>query len=271
MKPPKKTVVAFRELPRRRRVKDDKQPSVTTDCQDSSDATTADEKPKEVTTSHGRRRCFTRLKSASTSRLNYSPKRGEGWSSPLESLRQQLRKLDDLEDQFPDLACQPSYSLRYPFAELEPVSTADTPELEFVRHRALVEREGMRRARAALRRRRDALKQGQTQRPQSEGTMSEGSSGSDLEAERCHSAANGAVLRSLRALHADVRDIWRALDATRPTTASPETSSCVASNSQPNASLNVSHPRMTLSADAAIQDGGVAERARSLRAWLQGP
>ncbi|CAH2090554.1 unnamed protein product [Euphydryas editha] len=90
----------------------------TTDCQDSSDATTADEKPKETINGHGRRRCFTRLKSASTSRLNYSPKRGEGWSSPLESLRQQLRKLDDLEDQFPDLACQPSYSLRYPFAEI---------------------------------------------------------------------------------------------------------------------------------------------------------
>lgn len=39
------------------------------------------------------------------------------------------------------------------------VTTADTPELEFVRHRALVEREGMRRARAVLKRRRAALRE----------------------------------------------------------------------------------------------------------------
>ncbi|XP_060804140.1 microtubule-associated tumor suppressor 1 homolog isoform X2 [Amyelois transitella] len=116
----RKTTVAFREPERRRRARDThRETGATTDCQDSSDATTADEKPKESVNGHGRRRCFTRLKSASTSRLNYSPKRGEGWSSPLEALRQQLRKLDDLEDQFPDLACQPSYSLRYPFGEID--------------------------------------------------------------------------------------------------------------------------------------------------------
>ncbi|KAF9424220.1 hypothetical protein HW555_000613 [Spodoptera exigua] len=295
----------------------------TTDCQDSSDATTADEKPKENVNGHGRRRCFTRLKSASTSRLNYSPKRGEGWSSPLESLRQQLRKLDDLEDQFPDLACQPAYSLRYPFAEL-----ADTPELEFVRHRALVEREGMRRARAALKRRKAALREtraslsphrapseerevtelevalhrarallgekeirlrhieralrrlADTHPPLiqvhdyndliayrityffQEGTGSEASSASSVGAAP---PSGGAVLRSLRALHADVRDIWRALDARRPHTASPETSSCNAATT--------SQTRMTLSAPEAVlqdnSDGGVAERARGLRAWLQ--
>lgn len=39
------------------------------------------------------------------------------------------------------------------------VATADTPELEFVRHRAVVEREGMRRARAVLKRRRAALRE----------------------------------------------------------------------------------------------------------------
>lgn len=241
--------------------------SATTDCQDSSDATTADEKPKENINGHGRRRCFTRLKSASTSRLNYSPKRGEGWSSPLESLRQQLRKLDDLEDQFPDLACQPAYSLRYPFSELGPVTTADTPELEFVRHRALVEREGMRRARAALKRRKAALRETRAslsphRAPSAEGTTSSASSASSAGAAP---ASGGAVLRSLRALHADVRDIWRALDARRPHTASPETSSCNAATT--------SQTRMTLSAPEPVlqdnSDGGVAERARGLRAWLQ--
>ncbi|KAJ8720371.1 hypothetical protein PYW07_012414 [Mythimna separata] len=304
----RRSAVAFREPPRRRR---DRDTGATTDCQDSSDATTADEKPKESVNGHGRRRCFTRLKSASTSRLNYSPKRGEGWSSPLESLRQQLRKLDDLEDQFPDLACQPAYSLRYPFAELGPVATADTPELEFVRHRALVEREGMRRARAALKRRKAALLEtraslsphrapseerevtelevalhrarallgekeirlrhieralrrlADTHPPPliQEATTSEASSGSDA----APAEAGGAVLRSLRALHADVRDIWRALDARRPHTASPETSSCNAATT--------SQTRMTLSAPEPVMqdnsDGGVAERARGLRAWLQ--
>ncbi|XP_035437657.2 F-actin-monooxygenase MICAL3 isoform X2 [Spodoptera frugiperda] len=259
-----RTAVAFREPPRRR---DDRDTGATTDCQDSSDATTADEKPKENVNGHGRRRCFTRLKSASTSRLNYSPKRGEGWSSPLESLRQQLRKLDDLEDQFPDLACQPAYSLRYPFSELGPVTTADTPELEFVRHRALVEREGMRRARAALKRRKAALRETRAslsphRAPSPEGTTSSASSASSAGAAP---ASGGAVLRSLRALHADVRDIWRALDARRPHTASPETSSCNAATT--------SQTRMTLSAPEPVlqdnSDGGVAERARGLRAWLQ--
>ncbi|CAH0755347.1 unnamed protein product [Diatraea saccharalis] len=236
------TAVAFREPLRRRRDRDrdtgkftfDSACGATTDCQDSSDATTADEKPKAAVngmgiikpkmlsredSGHGRRRCFTRLKSASTSRLNYSPKRGEGWSSPLECLRQQLRKLDDLEDQFPDLACQPSYSLRYPFGELGSVTTADAPELEFVRHRALVEREGIRRARAVLKKRRAALRESRASlsphRAPSEATTSDASSGSEVAAE---AEAGGAVLRSLRALHADVRDIWRALDARRPHT-----------------------------------------------------
>ncbi|XP_061717912.1 centrosomal protein of 164 kDa [Cydia pomonella] len=303
---PRRGAVAFREPPRRRR---DHFFTATTDFQDSSDATTADDKPKEPINGHGRRRCFTRLKSASTSRLNYSPKRGEGWSSPLESLRQQLRKLDDLEDQFPDLACQPAYSLRYPFAELGAVATADTPELEFVRHRALIEREGMRRARAVLKRRRAALKQTRSERephraPSEERESTElevalhrarallgekeirlrhieralralaarppvavqetSSSGSSASS----AAAGGAVLRSLRALHADVRDIWRALDARDPRvpaiTASPESSSCNAPTT--------SHTRMTLSApEQSLQDNsdGVAERARGLRAWLQ--
>ncbi|CAG9583392.1 unnamed protein product [Danaus chrysippus] len=307
-KPRKRNAVAFREPPRRRRDKDTD--AGTTDCQDSSDATTADEKPKENINGHGRRRCFTRLKSASTSRLNYSPKRGEGWSSPLECLRQQLRKLDDLEDQFPDLACQPAYSLRYPFGELGPGPTADTPELEFVRHRALVEREGVRRARDALRRRRATLRERDRLSPHrapseereatelevalhrarallgekeirlrhieralrkladaqppliQEATTSEASSGSEAPHE---AEAGSAVLRSLRALHADVRDIWRALDARRPHTASPETSSC---------NPTTSHTRLTMSAPETCKTNphdsdAITEKAKGLRAWLQ--
>ncbi|XP_013173082.1 PREDICTED: centrosomal protein of 164 kDa isoform X2 [Papilio xuthus] len=272
--PRRRTAVAFREPPRSDRDRDrdrDRDAGATTDYQDSSDATTADEKPKETINGHGRRRCFTRLKSASTSRLNYSPKRGEGWSSPLESLRQQLRKLDDLEDQFPDLACQPAYSLRYPFSELGAVNTANTPELEFVRHRALVEREGMRRARAVLKRRRAALRDSRANlsphRATSETTTSEASSGSeggDVVEGVAGLETSGAVLRSLRALHADVRDIWRALDARRPNTASPETSSYnVATTSQTRMTLSAPDPMINETSD------GVTERAKGLRAWLQ--
>ncbi|KAL4715734.1 hypothetical protein ACJJTC_006313 [Scirpophaga incertulas] len=265
-RPHRRAAVAFREPPHRRRDKE-RDAGATTDYQDSSDATTADEKPKENMNGHGRRRCWTRLKSASTSRLNYSPKRGEGWSSPLESLRQQLRKLDDLEDQFPDLACQPAYSLRYPFAEIGTVETAEPPELEFVRHRALVEREGMRRARAVLKRRRAALRETRASlsphRAPSEALTSDGSSGSETAAE---AETGGAVLRSLRALHADVRDIWRALDARKPNMpGSSETSSCNPASA--------SHPMMTLSAPDPMgqdnSDGSIAERAKGLRAWLQ--
>ncbi|CAH2267379.1 jg27561 [Pararge aegeria aegeria] len=245
----KRNSVAFREPPRRRRERD-RDGGATTDCQDSSDATTADEKPKEANNERFHLITF---------------RRGEGWSSPLESLRQQLRKLDDLEDQFPDLACQPAYSLRYPFSELGAVATADTPELEFVRHRALVEREGMRRAQAVLKRRRAALRESRASlsphRAPSEATTSEASSGSEAANE---AETGGAVLRSLRALHADVRDIWRALDARKLNNVSPETSSC----NMPT----TSQTRMTLSApEPVMQDNsdGVAERAKGLRAWLQ--
>ncbi|CAG9101388.1 unnamed protein product [Plutella xylostella] len=160
----RRATVVFKEPPRRsrerekQREKENTNSIVTTDFQDSSDATTADEKPRDTANGTGRRRCFTRLKSASTSRLNYSPKRSDGWSSPLEALRQQLRKLDDLDDQFPDLGSQPPYSLRYPFGEFDGIAAADVAEIEFVRHRALIEREGMRRCRSALRRRRRLLR-----------------------------------------------------------------------------------------------------------------
>ncbi|XP_063625083.1 centrosomal protein of 164 kDa [Cydia splendana] len=226
---PRRSAVAFREPPRRRRDRDHRhrdRDTATTDFQDSSDATTAEDKPKEPINGHGRRRCFTRLKSASTSRLNYSPKRGEGWSSPLESLRQQLRKLDDLEDQFPDLACQPAYSLRYPFAELGAVATADTPELEFVRYRALIEREGMRRARAVLKRRRAALKQTRSEREPHRAPSEERES-TELE----------VALHRARALLGEkeirLRHIERALRAlaARPPVAVQETSSSGSSGS----------------------------------------
>ncbi|XP_028041550.1 centrosomal protein of 164 kDa isoform X5 [Bombyx mandarina] len=120
-----------------------------TDPQDSSDAGSAGGR---APSGRGRRRSFARLKSASTSRLHCSPR----WAGPLESVRQQLRALDALDALgSPD---QPAYALPYPFRAGE----AARPELEFVRHRALVEREGVRRARGVLRARRAALLQNGT-------------------------------------------------------------------------------------------------------------
>lgn len=73
-----------------------------------------------------RRQLFGRLKSASTSRLlqnnkNNNSGRAETCSnqddsscSPVENLRRQLQKLEDLEDQFPASTHTDTY-LRYPF------------------------------------------------------------------------------------------------------------------------------------------------------------
>lgn len=67
-----------------------------------------------------RRKLFTRLKSASTSRLNSGGgknKDAKRSCSPVENLRRQLQKLEDLEDEFPEPAHADTYHLRYPFSD----------------------------------------------------------------------------------------------------------------------------------------------------------
>lgn len=71
---------------------------------------------------HGRsrRKLFTRLKSNSTSRLNNNSgkhKEVKRSCSPVENLRRQLQKLEDLEDQFPQTSPSDTYHLRYPFSD----------------------------------------------------------------------------------------------------------------------------------------------------------
>ncbi|XP_048483432.1 uncharacterized protein LOC105380892 [Plutella xylostella] len=288
----RRATVVFKEPPRRsrerekerekqrekEREKENTNSIVTTDFQDSSDATTADEKPRDTANGPGRRRCFTRLKSASTSRLNYSPKRSDGWSSPLEALRQQLRKLDDLDDQFPDLGSQPPYSLRYPFGEFDGIAAADVAEIEFVRHRALIEREGMRRCRSALRRRRRLLRD----------TESRDTAELEIALHRARALLGERSLRlrhierALRALPGaePAQDSWSGSDSgsdggrSRPrrdvtdvwTSKGPseESSSCNAGPSTPRAaSLTPHEPPKRQNSDS------VAERARGLRAWLK--
>lgn len=68
-----------------------------------------------------RRKLFTRLKSSSTSRLNNNSGKNievvKRSYSPVENLRRQLQKLEDLEDQFPQAAQSDTYHLRYPFSD----------------------------------------------------------------------------------------------------------------------------------------------------------
>ncbi|XP_033606147.1 centrosomal protein of 164 kDa isoform X3 [Cryptotermes secundus] len=128
-----------------------------------------------------RRQLFGRLKSSSTSRLlqnnnnnnsgssNNSSGHGETCGnqgddsscSPVENLRRQLQKLEDLEDQFPASTHTDTY-LRYPFTTdsggvpssimmLSYAGQLGSSELEFFRHRIHLERDSVRRAKDFLR------------------------------------------------------------------------------------------------------------------------
>lgn len=116
------------------------------------------ENNNNVRDSHGRQRkkTFTRTKSASTSRLNSSNMRGNDPQlrpcTPVENLRRQLQKLEDLEDQFPDNSLDTTYHLRYPFnVEGGKDHGASSSELEFFKHRIHLERDSVRRAKESLR------------------------------------------------------------------------------------------------------------------------
>lgn len=110
-----------------------------------------------VAYSRQRKKIFTRMKSASTSRLNsvhsripYAQMRSD---TPVENLRWQLQKLEDLEDQLPENSFDTTYHLRYPFkvdnSNEQPGGWSS--ELEFVKHRIHLERDSVRRAKESLR------------------------------------------------------------------------------------------------------------------------
>ncbi|XP_076477344.1 centrosomal protein 164 isoform X2 [Bombus vancouverensis nearcticus] len=67
--------------------------------------------------------------------------------NPVENIRKQLEKLEDLGDQLP--SNETAYTLRYPFQDKAPANGSS--ELEFFRHRIHVERDSVKRAREALR------------------------------------------------------------------------------------------------------------------------
>lgn len=101
-----------------------------------------------------RKKIFTRMKSASTSRLNSTNKQREQQErscTPVENLRRQLQKLEDLEDQFPDNSLDTTYHLRYPFSDAVSNNHKGSSELEFFKHRIHLERDSVRRAKESLR------------------------------------------------------------------------------------------------------------------------
>lgn len=117
------------------------------------------ENNNNVRDGHGRQRkkTFTRMKSASTSRLNSSNVRAGSNDpqlrpcTPVENLRRQLQKLEDLEDQFPDNSLDTTYHLRYPFNIESKDHGGSSSELEFFKHRIHLERDSVRRAKESLR------------------------------------------------------------------------------------------------------------------------
>ncbi|XP_018787220.1 PREDICTED: centrosomal protein of 164 kDa [Bactrocera latifrons] len=100
-----------------------------------------------------RKKIFSRLKSASTSRLNSDNYKNDRPCTPVENLRHQLQKLEDLEDQFPDNTLDTTYHLRYPFSDIsnDRAGAGNSSELEFFKHRIHLERDSVRRAKESLR------------------------------------------------------------------------------------------------------------------------
>lgn len=125
------------------------QPTLTSDNGNSeSEATSRNKENNNVARDHERevpgrqrKKLFTRAKSASTSRLN-SMNRSEPPRpcTPVENLRRQLQKLEDLEDQFPDNTLDTTYHLRYPFTDVSKDHAGSSSELEFFKHRIHLER-----------------------------------------------------------------------------------------------------------------------------------
>lgn len=97
-----------------------------------------------------KRKLFTRSKSASTSRLHtsMSQEQPDRPCTPVENLRVQLQKLEDLEDQFPENTLDTPYRLRYPFSD---AGNQGGGELEFIKHRIHLEKDSVRRAKESLR------------------------------------------------------------------------------------------------------------------------
>ncbi|XP_012150119.2 centrosomal protein 164 [Megachile rotundata] len=92
-------------------------------------------------------------KKTSAARASSGNNNNNNLENPVENIRKQLEKLEDLGDQLP--SNETAYTLRYPFQD-KALANASS-ELEFFRHRIHVERDSVRRAREALRHQENAF------------------------------------------------------------------------------------------------------------------
>lgn len=120
--------------------------------------------------SHGRSRkkLLSRMRTNSTTRMR-SSKNAERSCSPVENLRRQLQKLEDLEDQFPQNQQSDTYHLRYPFSDSHKFEGSS--ELEFFRHRIHLERDSIKRAKESLRNQKTIFQQRQKELKLKHGSM----------------------------------------------------------------------------------------------------
>ncbi|CAH0560801.1 unnamed protein product [Brassicogethes aeneus] len=117
-----------------------------------------------------RKRVFFRQKSNSASRVNGNKnKKPPRACSPVENLRRQLQKLEDLEDQFPQNPQSDTYHLRYPFTDDKKFEGSS--ELEFFRHRIHLERDSIKRAKESLRSQKTVFQQRQKDLKLKHGSM----------------------------------------------------------------------------------------------------
>ncbi|KAK9873049.1 hypothetical protein WA026_020784 [Henosepilachna vigintioctopunctata] len=129
-----------------------------------------DTSDNSISHSRNRKKLFSRMKSNSATR---SKGRGnlavERSCSPVENLRRQLQKLEDLEDQFPQNQPPDTYHLRYPFSDGQKFEGSS--ELEFFRHRIHLERDSIKRAKESLRSQKTLFRQRQKELKLKHGSM----------------------------------------------------------------------------------------------------
>ncbi|XP_060530502.1 uncharacterized protein LOC132704499 isoform X2 [Cylas formicarius] len=146
--------------------------SLSDNCYQSDEKTNQNDSSDSTNPGRSRKKSFTRLKSSSTSRINLNSKSKKGQQrscSPVENLRRQLQKLEDLEDQFPQNSQSDTYHLRYPFSDNQKFEGSS--ELEFFRHRIHLERDSIKRAKESLRTQKALFQQRQKELKLKHGTM----------------------------------------------------------------------------------------------------
>nr|XP_012226493.1 PREDICTED: centrosomal protein of 164 kDa isoform X1 [Linepithema humile] len=116
---------------------------------ESDDTTTASETNANIMMK--KKKSFSKKAASSASRS--SGGNNNNADNPVENIRKQLKKLEDLGDQLP--SNETAYTVRYPFQDKAPANVSS--ELEFFRHRIHVERDSVRRAREALRQQKSAF------------------------------------------------------------------------------------------------------------------